>query len=52
MSELLMVSGVIGLVSAFWMELKMPHVLVEALLIGLGMVFYFSGWAVLRTIGG
>lgn len=52
MSELLMVGGLIGLVSAFWVELKMPHVLAEALLIGIGLVVYFSGWAVLKTLGG
>ena len=50
MSELLMVSGIVSLVSAFWIELRMPHVLAEALLIGLGMLVYFCGWAVLHTI--
>ena len=52
MSELLMAGGVASLVSAFWVELKAPHVVAEALLIGLGMVVYFSGWAVLNTLGG
>ena len=51
MSELLMASGVVSLVSAFWVELKTQHVAVEALLIGIGMVVYFSGWAVLNTLG-
>ncbi len=52
MSEFLMFTGIASLVSAFWVELKTPHVAAEAVLIGLGMVVYFSGWAVLRTLGG
>ena len=52
MSELLMASGIVSLVSAFWVELRMPHVLAEALLIGLGMVVYFCGWSFMQTVGG
>lgn len=47
--ELLMLSGVIGVVSAFWVEIKTQHVAAEAVLIGLGMVVYFCGWAALKT---
>lgn len=51
MGEFLMMSGVVGVVSAFIVELKKPqYVAVEAVLIGLGMLVYFAGWAALKTI--
>lgn len=51
MGELLMATGVASLVSGLWLEVRRPTVLAEALMIGLGMVMYFCGWAALRTVG-